>query len=151
MSTPLAPMPRRRVQRRARGTQKDPVDLTYSVQAASKSRFEAIATRSGLTGALFFEGMVRNLELTEAGTPVWAPPQDKVVRRKRGTMQAPTALTYKVEKASKDTFEKIATKAGMTGALFFEAAVEHLELTDQGIPSWVPPLDRDGELPIDTV
>lgn len=149
MTSDTTPM-LRRVQRRKRGTQKSPVDLTYSVETASKSRFEAIAKRSGLTGALFFEAMVAHLILTASGTPSWAPPKDHVERRARGTMKSPTPLTYKVEEASKILFETIAKRAGMTGALFFEAAVLHLELTDQGIPPWVPPLDRDGELPIDT-
>ncbi len=65
-------------------------------------------------------------------------------------MIKPVALTYTVEKASKDRFEAIAGRSGLSAALFFEAVVEHLELTDQGIPPWVPPLSRDGELPIDT-
>ena len=65
-------------------------------------------------------------------------------------MVHPVQLAYTVEGASKSRFEAIAKRSGMTGAVFFEAVVEHLELTDQGIPSWVPPLDRDGELPIDT-
>lgn len=151
MSSDTAPTPQRRVQRRKRGTQERPVDLTYSVEEASKSRFERIAKRSGMTGALFFEAMVKHLDLTDAGTPAWAPPKDKIERRKRGTMKSATPLTYKVEEESKVAFEHAARKAGMTGALFFEAAVEHLELTDQGIPSWVPPLDRDGELPIDAL
>lgn len=65
-------------------------------------------------------------------------------------MVQPVQLAYTVEGASKSRFEAIAKRSGMTGAVFFEAVVDHLELTDQGIPSWVPPLDRDGELPIDT-
>ncbi|WP_282837298.1 hypothetical protein [Microbacterium flavum] len=77
-------------------------------------------------------------------------PHRAVQRRERGTMIKPVALTYTVEKASKDRFEAIAGRSGLSAALFFEAVVEHLELTDQGIPPWVPPLSRDGELPIDT-
>ena len=69
-----------------------------------------------------------------------------VKRRARGTMKNPVSLTYSVEEASKRRFETIAARSGMTGAVFFEQVVEHLELTDQGIPPWVPPLDRDGEL-----
>lgn len=79
------------------------------------------------------------------------PPRKKrrIQRRERGTMIEPVQLTYSVEAASKRRFEAIAARAGMSGALFFEAVVEHLELTDQGIPPWVPELPRDGELPID--
>ncbi|MDZ5146365.1 hypothetical protein [Microbacterium testaceum] len=78
------------------------------------------------------------------------PRERRVQRRERGTMINPKPLTYMVSGAVKERFEAIAKRSGMTGALFFEAIVEHLELTDQGIPPWVPPLDRDGELPIDT-
>lgn len=77
-------------------------------------------------------------------------PLRAVQRRERGTMIAPTNLSYTVEGASKERFEAIAKRSGLTAALFFEAVVEHLELTDQGIPPWIPPLSRDGELPIDT-
>lgn len=77
-------------------------------------------------------------------------PKRRVQRRARGTMVQPVQLTYTVESTSKSRFEAIAKRSGMTGAVFFEAVVDHLELTDQGIPPWVPPLDRDGELPIDT-
>lgn len=77
-------------------------------------------------------------------------PKRRVQRRARGTMVQPVQLTYTVELASKARLEAIAARSGMTAAMFFEAIVDHLELTDQGIPPWVPPLDRDGELPIDT-
>ena len=65
-------------------------------------------------------------------------------------MISPTNLSYTVEGASKERFEAIARRSGLTAALFFEAVVDHLELTDQGIPPWIPPLSLDGELPIDT-
>ena len=64
-------------------------------------------------------------------------------------MKDPTQMTLRVETASKKHFEAIAARSGMSAAVFFEAIVEHLELTDQGIPPWVPELPRDGELPID--
>lgn len=72
-----------------------------------------------------------------------------VKRRERGTLVEGVQLSYEVERSSKDIFEAVARRSGMTNALFFEAMVAHMELTDQGIPPWVPPLDRDGELPID--
>jgi hypothetical protein len=65
-------------------------------------------------------------------------------------MVEPVALTYTVEKASKDRFEEVAKRSGMTGALFFEALIDHLELTDQGIPPWVV-LPDEGDTLIDTV
>lgn len=72
-----------------------------------------------------------------------------VKRRERGTLVDGVQLSWEVERDAKERFERIATRAGLSAALFFESVVEHLELTDQGVPPWVPPLNRDGELPID--
>lgn len=76
-------------------------------------------------------------------------PERPVQRRPRGSMQRPVPLGLLVEGDAKDRFDLIARRSGLTGAVFFEQMMLHLELTDQGIPSWVPPLSRDGELPID--
>lgn len=72
------------------------------------------------------------------------------VRRTRGTRVKPKALGYEVEEESKLLFEAVARKAGMSNSMFFEQMVTHMDLTEQGIPPWVPPLNRDGELPIDS-
>ncbi len=50
---------------------------------------------------------------------------------------------------SKDKFDAIADRAGVSRAVMFELVVDHLELTDQGIPTWMPPKSREGELPIE--
>lgn len=71
-------------------------------------------------------------------------------RRKWGTRVQPKTLGWEVELESKQRFEAIAKRMGLSYSVFFEQVVEHLELTDQGIPPWAPPLDRDGELPIDS-
>lgn len=71
-------------------------------------------------------------------------------KRQRGTRVQPKALGYEVELESKQRFEAIAARMKVSNSVFFEQVVEHLELTDQGIPTWAPPLDRDGELPIDS-
>lgn len=73
-----------------------------------------------------------------------------VRRRPRGTLLDPVNMGYQVERVSKEQFDAIAERAGVSSAVLFEAVVEHLELTDQGIPTWWTPLPRDGELPIDS-
>ncbi|MCJ0700223.1 hypothetical protein FRIG_03585 [Frigoribacterium faeni] len=57
-------------------------------------------------------------------------------------------MGYVVERPSKEKFDAIAVRAGISSAVLFEQVVDHLELTDQGIPTWMTPLERDGELPI---
>lgn len=59
-------------------------------------------------------------------------------------------MGYVVERVSKKTFDDVAVRAGISSAVLFELVIDHLELTDQGIPTWMNPLDRDGELPIDS-
>lgn len=73
-----------------------------------------------------------------------------ILRRSGAPRKKPAPLGYTVDQASKDAFDAIAKRSGMTKARFFEELVAHIELTDQGIPPWVPPLDRDGELDIPT-
>lgn len=57
--------------RRPRGTLVDPVLLGWSVERASKARFEAIADRLGVSSAVFFERVEAHLELDARGVPVW--------------------------------------------------------------------------------
>lgn len=77
------------------------------------------------------------------------PGKRPVKRRARGGLKKPAPFGIEIEAEKKQRFDSIAKRSGMTGALFLEAMIDNLELTDQGIPSWVPPLSRDGELPID--
>ena len=72
-------------------------------------------------------------------------------RRPRGTLLDPVSMGYEVERASKAKLDAVAERAGVSSAVLFERMVEHLELTDQGLPVWWPEeLSRDGELPIDS-
>jgi hypothetical protein len=70
-------------------------------------------------------------------------------RRPRGTMEHPVTPGWKIERASKERIDEIAQRAGISSSYLVELLAEHVELTDQGIPTWLPPLNRDGELPID--
>ena len=70
-------------------------------------------------------------------------------RRPRGTLNEPATLGWEVEKVKRERFIEIAMRADVSAAVLFEMVVDHLELTDQGIPTWMPRKDHDGELPID--
>lgn len=71
-------------------------------------------------------------------------------RRPRGTLVDPVPIGYVVERPSKEKFDAVAVRAGISSAVLFEMVVDHLELTDQGLPVWMPRQDRDGELPINS-
>lgn len=74
-----------------------------------------------------------------------------VRRLERGTRQKPVRLSLAVEESIKLRFEQLATHADVSGAVYFERMVAHLELTDRGLPTWwTEEPARDGELPIDT-
>lgn len=73
-------------------------------------------------------------------------------RRPKGSIKNPTALGYVVAGDSKTRFDSLAARAGVSSAAFFESVVDHIEVTDQGLPVWWPTeLPRDGELPIDAL
>lgn len=73
-------------------------------------------------------------------------------RRARGTIVDPVTVGFTVERAKRDRFNAIAENSELSSAVLFEKVVDHLEseLTNQGIPSWLPEKDRSEELPIDT-
>lgn len=69
----------------------------------------------------------------------------------RGTVKKPTQQRFTVDLATKERFDALARKAGVSNSYFFTKLVENIDLTDQGLPTWWPEeLSRDGELPIDT-
>jgi len=70
-------------------------------------------------------------------------------RRPRGSLVDPIALGYEVERAAKIKLDRIAENAGVSSSVMFEHIVEHLQLTDQGLPVTWPEKSRDEELPID--
>lgn len=71
-------------------------------------------------------------------------------RRPRGSLVDPVNLGYEVERPSKTKLERLAENAGVSGAVMFEHVMEHLAVTDQGLPATWPASARDGELPIDS-
>lgn len=71
-------------------------------------------------------------------------------RLPRGTRVDAVSLGYKIERPQKERLDAIARNAGVSSAVLIEKMLDHLELTDQGIPVWWEPLPRDGELPIDS-
>jgi len=73
-------------------------------------------------------------------------------RRARGSLVDPVALGWEVEREKRDRFKVLAERYEVSAAVFFELVADHIEteLNDQGLPSWLPPKKRDGELPINT-
>ncbi|KSU51596.1 hypothetical protein SAMN05216418_0129 [Microbacterium enclense] len=67
-------------------------------------------------------------------------------RRPWGSRNDPVALGYEVERPVRDKLRAIADNMGVATSVLIEQMVEHLELTDQGIPAWWEPLPRDDEL-----
>jgi antitoxin component of RelBE/YafQ-DinJ toxin-antitoxin module len=54
-----------------------------------------------------------------------------------------------VERQVKDRADAIAARAGLSTSELISQLINNIELTEQGIPTWMPPVTRDGELPID--
>lgn len=74
-------------------------------------------------------------------------------RLPRGTRQKPVRLGWAIEERKKQRLEALAAHAGVSGAVFLERLIDHVdtELNDRGLPTWWPEQQpRDGELPIDT-
>lgn len=70
-------------------------------------------------------------------------------QRQKGSLVDPMRTSWLIERQAKERADAIATRAGISTSALIEAVIEHIELTDQGLPTWMPPRDRDGELPID--
>lgn len=73
------------------------------------------------------------------------------VRRKRGTMKDPVAIGWKIERTSRDRIAAMAAAAGVSASEFVErmAVQTESELTDRGVPAWLPSKKSTEELPID--
>lgn len=71
-------------------------------------------------------------------------------RLPRGTRKDPVPVGYRIESEYKTRLDNVARNAGVSTSVLIEHMVEHLELTDQGIPVWWTPLPRDEELPINS-
>lgn len=82
--------------------------------------------------------------------PIEPQMRAKKPRRKMGAIVDPVLVSWRIEKASRERINELARRSHMSASEFVERMAENLELTDQGIPPWVPELNRDGELPIDT-
>ena len=69
-------------------------------------------------------------------------------RRPRGTLVDPVLPGWRIERAAKERVETLARNAGVSAAVMVELLTQHVEVTDQGIPVWMPEHDRREELPI---
>lgn len=75
-----------------------------------------------------------------------------VRRRARGALEDAIQVGYIIEQKTKRDVRSVAEKLGISDSEMAEALLRHAldnDLNDQGIPSWMPELDRSGELPID--
>ncbi len=69
---------------------------------------------------------------------------EAVPRRKVGSIESPVLISWRIETSTRERVKELAKLSGMSSSAFVDQMVANLPLTDQGIPSWVPPLDRDG-------
>ena len=70
-------------------------------------------------------------------------------RRPRGTLVDPVNIGYEVERPSKQLFDSLAERCGVSSAVFFERVVEQIPLDSNGIPTWWPEQTNE-ELPINS-
>lgn len=73
-----------------------------------------------------------------------------MVRRARNTVGETVVTGWRIKVDNKKRVAAIAKAAGISESYLVDLMAEHLPLTDQGIPTWLPEKDRSGELPIDT-
>lgn len=71
-------------------------------------------------------------------------------RLPRGTRVSPVTAGWSIEKASRDRFNAIAERNGMSAGAMFDLLIENMPLDLRGRPLWLPAVEpKDGELPID--
>lgn len=71
-------------------------------------------------------------------------------RRPRGSLLAPVAIGYVVEKEAKDRLDRLAELAGVSSAVMFEHIIGKLEVNTRGLPvTWPQQELNDGEIAID--
>ncbi|GAB6855978.1 hypothetical protein [Microbacterium xylanilyticum] len=156
MSDPIEPRVRAKKPRRKMGAVTDPVLVSWRIELATRSRVNDLAKRSAMSASEFVDRMVEHIELTAQGVPPWVEQpyvseSEAVPRRKVGSIESPVLISWRIETSTRERVKELAKLSGMSSSAFVDQMVANLPLTDQGIPSWVPPLDRDGELPIDDV
>lgn len=71
-------------------------------------------------------------------------------RRPRGTRIDPVSPGYVIERETKNRLSVLAQRAGTSPSLMLEQIVDHLELNDEGLPTWWEPLSQNEELPINS-
>lgn len=63
---------------RAWGGASELVPLGYRVERDAKEQFDALAGRAGISKALMFELLVRNVALRDDGLPTWWPESEQL-------------------------------------------------------------------------
>lgn len=74
----------------------------------------------------------------------------RIPRGTRGTAATVTA-GWKIDERSRDRWNAIAARSGISAAALFDRMVESIEVDGPNRPSWLPddPIAGDGVLPID--
>ena len=73
-------------------------------------------------------------------------------RLPRGTREKPVTAGWWIEKRSRDRWNAIAARFGISSGALFDLMVQSIEVDGPERPSWLPedPTAGDGVLPIDT-
>ncbi len=69
-------------------------------------------------------------------------------RRPRNSLRDPVVVGWTIERDVRDRAAKIAARAGVSTSALVQAAIEHMDLTMDGLPTWMPAPEREGELPV---
>lgn len=64
-------------------------------------------------------------------------------------MRDAVMVGLRLERDNRDHLAAVAKRAGISASELMDQLITHMELTDQGIPPWLPEKSRDGELDID--
>ncbi len=72
-------------------------------------------------------------------------------RLPRGTRRKPVTAGWKIEERSRDRWNAIALRSGISAGALFDRMVASVEVDGPNRPSWLPdnPDAEDGVLPID--
>lgn len=60
----------------------------------------------------------------------------------------PTSTTLRIERPTKERLRMWAQRGGVSTSYLLDELVRHVEVTSDGMPTWLPAADREGELPI---
>lgn len=69
-----------------------------------------------------------------------------VLRRERGSRVKPKVFGFTIEEESSEQISKVSQRMGTSRSHLIDLLIEHLELTDEGVPTWWTPQTKTTEL-----